>query len=636
MCGFAGIVYDEARPIDRGLLGRMAETLRHRGPDDEGFYTDERAGLAFRRLSIIDIEGGHQPLSNEDGTIWIVFNGEIYNFKELRGRLERAGHRFRTESDTETIVHLYEEVGPAAVDHLRGMFAFAIWDRGKGGKLMLARDRAGKKPLYYAERDGAIAFASEIKALLEWPALPREVETDAIGHYLTYGYTPSPGSMFRHVQKLEPAHYLIRDRGRSSARRYWQLDYRDKLILPRREDYLDLIREKTKEATRLRMVADVPIGVFLSGGVDSGSVVSCMCAEHEDVQSFSIGFQESEFSELPIARQVATRYGTRHREHVVRPDALAILPKLVWHYDEPFADFSSIPTYYVASLTRQDVTVALTGDGGDESFAGYPRYRHGRATWGWSWPPPALWGMAARAAGFAERRVAGTGRERFAAARRFAEAMHGYPDPRRRHARWIALYHSDAEKEGVLSPELWEGRRDHDSVALLADRFDQVLADDPLDRILAVDVETYLAQDLLVKMDVATMATSLEARSPYLDHELMELAARIPASMKLESRRTKPLLRDAWRSALPADVVMGPKVGFRMPIERWFRSELRGPAEAFLAERPSPYWRREGIRALFREHAAGIENHTFRIWALLWFEVWRRTFIERDPPGSLV
>jgi len=635
MCGIAGLLDLRARPVNSSLVRGLCNVLAHRGPDDEGYYIEGPVALGQRRLAILDLAGGRQPMSNEDGTIWVTFNGEIYNFRELRARLEGLGHRFATCSDTEAIVHAYEQYGPACVKELRGMFAFALWDQPRQ-TLFLARDRAGKKPLFYAEVDGQWAFASELHALLQHPGLAREVDWAALDDYLTYGYVPAPKTIFRGVRKVPPAHWLtvrLRPDGSGDSdvhvERYWQLAYEPKLRLSE-EDAADGLLEVLREAVRLRMIADVPLGALLSGGIDSSIVVALMSQlSDRPVKTFSIGFDDQEFNELPHARRVAERCGTEHHELIVRPNALEVLPTLVRHYGEPYADSSAIPSYYVAKLTREHVKVALNGDGGDECFAGYERYAGGLAADRYGRIPAAVRRLAIEPL---SRLIpaGGSRRSRLRQARRFLEVA-GKPAPER-YLRWIG-YVRTGEKAALYSADFQEQLAGHRAESWLLEMWEQLTAAGlgPLDRMLALDVQSYLPYDLLVKMDIATMANSLEARSPFLDHEVMEFCARLPASYKLRGMRLKHLLKKAGAGLLPPETLARRKMGFGVPVGNWMRRELRSWTEDLLL---SPralkrgYFEPDALRHLVDAHLEGREDRSFQLWALVWLELWHLEFMD--------
>jgi asparagine synthase (glutamine-hydrolysing) len=634
MCGIAGIIDLQGRPIERPALVRMCDRLRHRGPDAEGFHLAGPAGLGHRRLSIIDLSGGKQPMGNEDGSVWVTFNGEVYNFADLRGPLEARGHRFASHSDTEAIVHAYEEYGAHCVDQFRGMFAFAIWDA-KRQRLFAARDRLGKKPFFYTVVDGQFLFASELQALLTHPAIRKEVDPQALDDYLTYGYVPAPQTIFRGIFKLPPAHTLTLDlapdsptRGRPRVERYWSLAYDPKPVTDEREA-IDGLATVLTEAVKLRMIADVPLGALLSGGVDSSVVVALMSGlSSRPVKTFSIGFDDQAFNELPYARMVAQRYQTEHHELIVRPDAMAVLPTLVQHYGEPFADSSAIPSYYVSKLTREHVTVALNGDGGDECFAGYDRYlgtlvaeRYRRVPWlvrrGLIEPVSSLIPDALPR------------RSRLRQVKRFLEvAAQDLPS---RYLRWVG-YFTPLQKTSLYTNEFQHALGGHDAGGWLKGLFAAVDANvGVLDRTLAVDVQSYLPYDLLVKMDIATMANSLEARSPFLDHKVMEYAARLPAGLKVKGHALKYLLRRYADGLLPAAALNRRKMGFGVPVGDWMKGDLKALVDdALLSERTAArgYLRPDGVRQMLAEHHAGRQDHTYRLWALLWLERWFREVVD--------
>jgi asparagine synthase (glutamine-hydrolysing) len=635
MCGITGKLHlDPTHPVDEALIHRMNSVLVHRGPDDEGIWIDGPIGLGQRRLAIIDLSPtGHQPMSNEDGTVWITHNGEIYNHLELRADLERCGHRYRGTSDTETILHLYEEYGRAFVRYLRGMFAFAIWDS-RRCRLLLVRDRFGKKPLLYAETADGLTFASEIKALLQDPTISRDVDEVALHHYLTYGYVPAPQTAFRQIRKLPPASTLLWEDGRISVERYWTLSYTPKLEIGE-EEAAEQLLALLRQVTRLRLMSEVPLGAFLSGGIDSSAIVALMAeAMGEPVKTFSIGFDDPTFDELHYARQVAEQYATDHHEFTVTPDALAVLPELVWAYGEPYADSSALPTYYVARETRRYVTVALNGDGGDEAFAGYERYLATRLATRYEQVP--RWLREGIVAPLARRLPESTGRKDFfRRLKRFVLAMGDSPE--RRYARWIILL-DNADKERLYTPEFRTRMAEVDSLALLEQAYAAADSPDFVERTQFVDVHTYLPDDLLVKVDVAAMIHALEGRSPFLDHELAEFAARLPVDYKLRGRTSKYILKRALRDHLPASILYRDKQGFGMPVGRWFRRELRPVAYDVLLD-PRTLQRGildgDAVRALLDEHVSGLVNHGYRIWELLFLELWFRTYVDR-PRAALL
>jgi asparagine synthase (glutamine-hydrolysing) len=638
MCGIAGTADSGGVPIGLELLGAMAAAMAHRGPDDQDFYRNPgalgadgngpSAALAFRRLSIIDVAGGRQPLTNEDGSIHLVFNGEIYNFVQLTEQLKSAGHTFATHSDAETVIHLYESHGiEGACKRLRGMFAFAIWDQ-KRGELHLARDRAGKKPLVYHCGQGRISFSSELASLLADNRIERKIDWEAVYHYLTFMCVPAPLTAFEGVRKLEPAHWLSWRNGEITTGRYWELPYGPKLKISR-EEACEAVREKLLEATRLRLMSEVPLGAFLSGGIDSSAVVAAMSrAGGGRVKTFSIGFEEKKFNELPYARMVAQAYGTEHEEFMIRPNALEVLPKLVRHYGEPYADSSAIPTYYLSQMTRRHVTVALNGDGGDESFTGYRRhYAMRMADMLHRLPGPVrkLGGAALKLASpnATERTSLVAGLSRFADAANLPRAE--------RYTRWTGFFGED-DKRSLLTPDALNRVGALNSVDLLRPLFEQAAKLDGAEAAAYVDAMFYLPNDLLVKVDIATMANSLEGRSPLLDHELMELAATLPADYKLHGRKLKSILKEAVAPWLPADVLSKRKWGFAVPIGSWFRGEMREfVADHLLGESFASrgFFRTEQVSTLLEQHWQGRRDWSHHLWILLMFELWLREFFDR-------
>lgn len=633
VCGIAGKVCLR-EPVDSNLLARMCEVVEHRGPDARGTFLDNGVGIGVQRLAIIDLETGDQPIFNEDGTVVVVLNGEIYNYRELREELSAAGHRLSTRSDTEVIVHLYEDLGDDCVDRLRGMFAFALWDRTRR-RLLLARDRVGKKPLFYAVRDSTLWFASEAKSILQDPEIPRDVDLDAIDSYLQYQYVPHPKSAFSALRKLPPAHVLTWQGGRAEFRRYWKLSYSPDEQYPSEAEMHESIREELLEATRLRLRSDVPLGAFLSGGIDSSGVVAAMARLSSGaVQTFSIGFDVEEFDETSYAREVAERFGTDHHEFRVEPRAMEILPKLVWHYGEPFADQSAIPSFYLAELTRRHVTVALNGDGGDEDFAGYPRYTANALADRLSWVPRPLSGAMSRAM---DRIGPGPGERSLRA--RLRKLSHAVSlEPPERYATWIA-YFTESERAGLYTPELRGALGQNlTSPSVIRDPYLESDASDLVDKLLDVDVNSFLPGGLLVKMDIATMAHSLEVRSPLLDHRFMEMAARLPASAKLDGTTTKRVFKDALRAWIPDRILDRKKMGFGVPIADWFRGALRDlPGEILLdpATLARGFFREERVRDMIERHLAGTEDTSNKIWALLQLELWMRTYVDAERPQPI-
>ncbi len=624
MCGICGIIDLTGKPAEREAVADMCGALKHRGPDDEGIYTSagSAACLGHRRLSIIDLSSSaRQPMSNEDGSVWLVFNGEIYNFHELRPGLEKSGHKFRSHSDTETIVHLYEEYGEECVSRLRGMFSFAIWDDRKK-ILFAARDRAGKKPFLYYYEAGRFVFSSELASLLKSGIVPKEIEPGAINYYMSLGYIPAPDTIFRKVRKLPPAHTLTMGKSGVEIKRYWSLDYSKKTGISETEAASETLR-LLREAVKMRLYSDVPLGAFLSGGIDSSCVVALM-SEFTKVKTFSIGFEEKDFSELRFAKEVSQKFNTEHHEFIVRPKALEVLELLVERYGEPYADSSCIPTYYVSRETRAFVTVALNGDGGDESFAGYERYqamsaagRIGRL---------GLKGAARSLADILPDSVDSKSLSR--RAKRFLSNA-GLPAPER-YLRWVGISGGLSLRE-LYSPEFTESIDMEAPLALLRPYFTEDDGLDLLDRLLKADVDTYLPNDLLVKVDIASMANSLEARSPFLDHKVMEFAASLPVSYKIRGGVKKYILRKAFSGMLPDNILKRRKMGFGVPVGRWFRGELKDFMRETLLSRSCSgrgYFRPGCVKGLVEDHINGKRDLSFQLWALLNLELWHKKFMD--------
>ena len=639
MCGIAGFLLPRGsmpQATAEARLWGMIGTLRHRGPDDEGVWTDGRAGLAHARLSIIDLSpAAHQPMASADASVWITYNGEIYNFAEIRPELEALGYRFRSRSDTEVIVNGWHAWGPGIFSRLRGMFALALWDR-RAQQLVLARDRIGKKPLYYARTGSVLLFGSEIKSLLAWRDMPRAPDLGAIDRYLTLGYVPAGQTAFAGIEKLPAAHYLILglrpDGGfaEPELHRYWRLP-EPRAVRPRPDAELrEELVARLEEAVRLRLISDVPLGAFLSGGVDSSAVVAMMARVGGGrVKTFSIGFAEKEYDETRYARLVAERYDTDHEELAVEPDAVAILPKLVWHYGEPFADPSAIPTWYVSEMARRKVTVALNGDGGDECFLGYNRYRAmrhlGRLDAFPSWGRHALERLLAVAPGSVQRRL------KLPQIRDVLRAPEHLPA--RRYASTI-VYFTDPEKAAGYDAAM-AAAGDGSVLDLLEPYFAE--APSLVSGANWADIHTYLPDDLMVKVDVASMAHSLESRSPLLDHVLMEWAAGIPEQSKIKGGETKALFKSAMEPYLPRELLYRPKMGFGCPVDHWFRNELKEMAyDTLLSQsaRQRGLFRPDYVRRLLDEHCGMLRNHHTRLWALLMLELWFRMWI--DAPGEAV
>jgi len=628
MCGICGLLHaDRDLPVSAQVVEHMASTMRLRGPDDSGVHADGSVGLGFRRLSIIDLSTGHQPLSNEDGSLWIVFNGEVYNFAELRSELLTRGHVFRTATDTETILHLYEDVGPAVVEHLRGMFAFAIWD-GRKKTLFCARDRFGKKPFYYFHDQGRFVFGSELKAVLAAPGMPREVDPEALDSYFSWGYVAGSRSIYRGVRKLPAAHTLTLRAdpwGEPELSRYW--DIRMTPQEGRRvEEWQDELDHELSQAVRMRLVSDVPLGAFLSGGIDSGTVVALM-ARHSSrpVKTFTIGFSNPAYDETERARLIARKYGTEHHEEIVEPQSLDLLDGLVDAFDEPFADSSAIPTYIVSRFARRHVTVALAGDGGDELFAGYQSYRKLQRLVDRNLVPDrlrpftfgaleAVWPMWAAGKGL--------------------------------------LYYLSQDRQGLLSAfevfggrerkdlytaDLWSvlsrgpGRAERRALAARAS------GDCIVSQAQELDMRTYLVDDILTKVDRTSMANSLEVRAPILDHKVAELTFRMPTRLKYSAGQGKVIFRKTFGPLLTPEHLAGRKQGFAVPVMDWFRKERRSWLSDVLLDPGNPmadYVRPDFVARLIRAHDLGQRDFSFKLWTLLFFSTWLRRATAPCAPGS--
>ena len=612
MCGICGYVGLD----DKELLKRMCDVQRHRGPDAEGLYQDGEVGLGNRRLSIIDLATGDQPLHNEDESVWVTFNGEIYNYVELRQQLTSKGHEFYTESDTEVLVHLYEEYGANMVNVLRGMFAFGLWDS-ENRLLMLARDRLGKKPLYYAKLDNRLFFASEAKGILQYEEYVPTVNLEGIDYFLSYGYIPSPLTAFQGINKLPPGSLLLYEDDEVITKSYWDLSFPTQ---PQRDDaqtVLAKLHEVLRDAVRLRLRSDVPLGAFLSGGIDSSTIVAIASRlAGSSLKTFSIGYDNDAYSELPFAKSVASQLGTDHYELILQPDAFKVLPTLVWHFDEPFADMSAIPTYFVSRLARSHVKVALTGDGGDEMFMGYP----------WMADP--------------QRNLPTRLKIRLLSLKRKAQAAikrEPQTPPLTLGDRYVLRVSKidESELEQIYTQRGKENRSIQHTSNYLLKQFEvvQKLAGDNLSQTDYVTIKSYLPEDILVKVDRASMAVSLEPRSPFLDHVVSEFAASIPPEMKMNHKRTKIILRQYAQSQrlIPDQILERQKQGFGIPLENWFADELKVILEKLLLGRESTirtYIREAYIEALVKDRSNVVSAQ--RLFCLIMFELWNRMFIDRE------
>lgn len=624
MCGICGII--DNNNINEDLLHKMCAELKHRGPDDEGVFLNKgipSVGLGHRRLSIIDLSSsGHQPMPNEDKTIWIVFNGEIYNYRELRSQLENKGHKFISHTDTETIIHLYEEYGENCVKYLRGMFAFVIWDK-RSKTLLLARDRVGKKPLLYYHQDNKFCFASEFGALLATNLINKEINLEAIDYYLTFGYIPAPLSIYKNVFKLPPAHILLLKDNNLTLRKYWELDYSSKIKISEQEAAEEILK-LLKEAVKIRLYSDVPLGAFLSGGIDSSTIVGLMSQlSSNKVKTFSIGFEEKDYSELEYARNIAQRFDTDHHEFIVKPKALEILPLLVQRYGEPYADSSCIPTYYVSQQTRQYVTVALNGDGGDESFAGYERYQAMLIA---NRIPNMIKVIASAFAAALPDSI--NSKNRLRRIKRFINGANlSIPE---RYVKWAGIFNEN------LKSDIYTGTFIKSLSSENPIKFIETFLNNPgnlklLDALLQTDINTYLPGDLLVKVDITSMANSLEARSPFLDHKLMEFAAKLPVEYKIKKYTKKYILKKTIKDLIPKKNIHRRKMGFGVPVGEWLRDGLKGfLCETLLSGRSLQrgYFKPEAIKEIVHLHIEKKKDYTFGLWALLMLELWHQRFID--------
>ena len=635
MCGIAGFSDSTPRPAwpqgassqadARQTVDAMCAAIRHRGPDDQGVFVESGVALGMRRLSIIDLATGHQPIHNEDKTVWVVFNGEIYNYAELRKELEDRGHRFYTASDTETIVHAYEEWGEGAFIRLRGMFGIALWDA-KYRLLLLARDRVGIKPLHYRVHAGRLFFGSEIKSILAAsPDTPR-IDVAALDHYLSFLYTPRDATIFDGIEKLPPGHLLRWQNGRAEVRQYWQLpvDVRSDVS---EDDAAEQLRNVLQDAVRSHLMSEVPLGAFLSGGVDSSLVVGLMArASSRAVSTFSIGFEDARYNELDHAAVVARHFGTDHHEFIVRPDALSILDRLIGHFDEPFADSSAIPTWYVSELASRHVTVVLSGDGGDELFGGYDRYfPHPNIAAFDRWAPPGSRAVASRMWPLLPHGTKGKNFLRTVAR-----------DERGRYLDQIGYFQRD-QKRALMTGDVRRALQQLDAEARLGRHFDRLGSLPWHGQMMHFDFETYLPEDILTKVDRMSMAHSIESRVPLLDNEVVEFAARLPAALKIRHGRRKHVLKEAVAALLPASILDRPKRGFEVPLGVWFRGGLKELfADVLLSGRARErgYFEPRFIAQLVDEHVSGRREHTLRLWSLLVFELWHRQYLDSPPQST--
>ncbi|MCC7146389.1 MAG: asparagine synthase (glutamine-hydrolyzing) [Phycisphaeraceae bacterium] len=633
MCGICGI-YRKAG-AQRKELEAMCRSIAHRGPDDEGYFVAGPVGLGHRRLSIIDLSGGHQPLTNEDGSIWIVFNGEIYNYPDLRRMLQDKGHVFKTHTDTEVIVHLYEELGDKCVQKLVGMFAFAIWDQARK-KLLLARDHIGQKPLFYRHAGGELIFASELKGILAADGVARQMDVTSLHHYLSLRFIPPPGTMIRGIQKLPPAHYLTFAEGKIHIHRYWNMSFQDKLHLDE-DSLLKVLDDRLSQTVHAHLISDVPVGAFLSGGMDSSMMVALMARHQTDrFNTFSVGVKEQDFNELPYARVVAERYGTQHIEEIVKSDLIELLPKMIWHLDEP-SDPISACMFHAAELASRHVKVVLGGDGGDELFAGFDRYVGQRYVEHYSHIPVVI-----------RRAILGPllnqMRDSFTykslpAKLRWLHQLSTVSGAGRRYAEatcFTRFNHDD--KQQLFGADIWQELESVDSSLVIAEPYDKAPAQSPIDRMLYADYQTRLPEHTLMLTDRMTMAHGLEARSPLVDHQLVEFMASMPSQLKIRGRTLKYVLRKLAEKYLPAQIINRPKQGFMFPVAYWFRHELGDFLEQSLQHSSlvrQGLWRGERIKQLIAEHRGSRVDHHVRLWMLLNVELWHRMYIDGEDRQAL-
>lgn len=625
MCGITGIVYnDKLKYVEKDLLETMCSVIRHRGPDEQGVWINRNAGIAMTRLKIIDLVSGSQPIHNEDKCIWIVFNGEIYNYKELRNDLEIRGHEFYTNSDTETIVHLYEEYEEDCVQYLRGMFAFAIWDQ-NNETLFLARDRLGIKPLYYSDNGKRLIFGSEIKSILACRDVPRKMHPPSLITYLAYGYVPDPETMFEGIHKLPPGHFLVYKNGQTKIKKYWDVQYEVSGVYSE-EYYIERLLDILSESVKIRLMSEVPLGAFLSGGTDSGTIVALM-ARHmaEPVKTFSIGFENQKYNELPYARMVAEKYDTDHREEIVSPDDESMVLDIVRQFDEPFADSSAIPTYYVSKMARKWVTVVLSGDGGDELFGGYSRFFDSPLVRYTSWIPRAVkQHIFMNLSTMLPEWLPGTNFLRYISVdddERYIRKLSG----------GISTVH-----DTIFSREIIEQVSTTDPSPVMSQYLDSLNGKDLLTKRQYLDTKTYLPGDILTKVDRTSMMVSLEVRVPILDHKLVEFAASIPPEMKIKGMTTKYLFKKVAERLLPKEVVYRPKMGFAIPIAKWLKREwLEMSHELVLGERAlaRKNFNPKFLNRIMSEHRWGRRDHSPLIWTLIVLELWYRQMIGGKVPA---
>jgi asparagine synthase (glutamine-hydrolysing) len=622
MCGICGVVsFQPESPVDPFILQRMNGSIRHRGPDDEGYYQDSQASLAMRRLSIIDLHTGQQPISNESGNIWVVYNGEIYNFQAVRAELEQRGHVFKTQTDTEIIVHAYEEYGDDCVKHFNGMFAIALWDARKR-RLFLARDRVGVKPLYYWAGQDKLVFGSELKAVVLHPDVPRQTNLAAVDLFLALEYVPAPHTIYEGIFKLLPGHTLVVENGRLQITQYWEVPYEP--ISQSEAECAEILSGLMNDAVRIRLISDVPLGAFLSGGIDSSTIVGYMSQSmNSPVQTFSIGFEDDTYNELPYAEAVAKHFKTTHHVEVLKPDYASLAEQLVCQHDEPFADTSIFPTFLVSKVASQKVKVVLSGDGGDELFAGYDTYRAEKLNRYYGQLPGALrQSVFPKLAEWLPPQPAKKGM--INKIKRMVEG--GALNPSLQHTRWM-IFMNQIEKGSLYRSDLRATLNDNLTAQYLNGYFEKAHRFDRLAQQQYVDIKTYLADDILTKVDRMSMAVSIEARVPFLDYRIVEFAMNLPPQMKLNGSRTKSILRDAVKDLVPALVLEKPKEGFSIPMKYWLATSLK-PMMLDLLSKDSlqkhGYFDHQVVSKWIDEHLEGRSNHSHRLWALMVFQMWHQ------------
>ncbi len=632
MCGICGILnFNRDEKVDESVVRQMCKVISHRGPDDEGVYVQENVGIGMRRLSIIDLSGGHQPICNEDGTAWIVFNGEIYNYQSVRAELIQKGHRFTTNSDTETILHAFEEYGEACPEKLNGMFAFAIWDD-RNKRLFIARDRLGIKPLYYYLDENCFIFGSELKSILQVKKVPRNVNPVALDKFLTFEYIPAPISIFKDIHKLRQGHTLLWDKGRINIRSYWDLTY----DVPKKTSEAEICEELTdilQDAVKIRLMSEVPLGAFLSGGIDSSTVVALMSrVMTQPVKTFSIGFEDATYNELKYARIIAEKFKTEHHEFILKPNAVDLTEKLVKNYvDEPFGDFSLFPTYLVSKMARDYVTVVLSGDGGDELFAGYDTYIANQMARSYDSIPRILRKQVIEKL---VAKIPPTEKKKGLINRikRFVEGAALPPDLQ--HVRWM-IFLSEAEKNMLYSRDLMKQLNPAEYYDFIRGYFKAMSACSPLDQQQFVDIKTYMVDDILVKVDRMSMATSLEARVPFIDYRVVEYTTKIPGMLKLAGlnhQKTKYILKKAMEKFLPFEILYRGKEGFSIPIKNWLKTDLKPLMMEVLSPeniKAEGFFNPGYVEQLKREHLNNVQNHSHRLWALMMFGIWYDIYIRR-------